>query len=73
MPQWEYMRWTVHDFHSNRAYLASVNDADVRDRTRLLGPVLNQAGDEGWELVGVAPIGQGGVGVLFFKRSKAED
>jgi hypothetical protein len=66
------MRWRVHDFHSNGAYLANGNDVDVRDRTRLLTPLLDQAGEEGWELVGIAPIGQGGVGVLFFKRPLME-
>jgi hypothetical protein len=73
MPTWEYMRWRVQDFHSDAAYPVSINDVDIRDRARPLGELLDQAGDEGWELVSAAPIGQGGVGILFFKRLKAED
>jgi hypothetical protein len=73
VPQWEYMCWRGHDFHSKDAYLAGVNEVDVQDRTRLLAPLLDQAGEEGWELVNAAPIGQGGVGVLYFKRLKAQD
>ena len=73
MPTWEYMRWRVQDFHSDAAYPVSINDVDIRDRARPLGELLDQAGDEGRELVSAAPIGQGGVGILFFKRLKAED
>jgi hypothetical protein len=48
MPKWEYLRWRVHDFHSNAAYLVSVNDVEVRDRAHRLAPSLERAGDEGW-------------------------
>jgi hypothetical protein len=72
VPKWEYMRWRVRNFHLKDAYIASVDDADVAANTRALSPALERAGDEGWELVSAAPLGQGGVGVLIFKRPKGE-
>jgi hypothetical protein len=71
--KWEYMRWRVQDFHSDAAHVVRINDVEGGDRTRPLGRMLEQAGNEEWELVSVAPIGQGGIGILFFKRPKAED
>ena len=72
MPQWAYMRWRVQSFHSQDACLAGITDAAVREGARSLSRMLEQAGEAEGELVSAAPLGQGGVGVLFFKRPKAE-
>ena len=54
------------------ACLAGITDEAVRAGARSLSRMLEQAGEAEWELVSAAPLGQGGVGVLFFKRPKAE-
>ena len=51
----------------------AVEEIDVRGgRARSLGPLLDELGEQGWELVAVASIGGPDRHTLFFKRPKGE-
>jgi len=65
------MTWTVVDTKTGRA-IRSVN-GERPDEYPPEQSALVEAGEQGWELVGVAGVGTKPEQVLYFKRPMAED
>ena len=70
VPQWEYMTWTTSDTKAGRS-VRLVNGERLAEY-RLEHPALVEAGEQGWELVGVVAAGAKQEFALYFKRPKAE-
>ena len=69
-PLWEYMTWTTTDTKAGRS-IRFVNGERLEEY-RLGHPALVEAGEQGWELVGVVAAGAKQEFMLYFKRPKAE-
>ena len=70
MSQWEYMTWTTTDTKDGRA--VRLMNGQRLDDYPLEYPELVEAGEQGWELVGVVAAGARQEHTLYFKRPKTE-
>lgn len=69
MQKWEYLRVTARYEHGGwSVYININNDRPAGERTNDFTGVLNDFGEQGWEVV-TAALSENGV-TLFFKRPK---
>jgi hypothetical protein len=67
VPIWEYMTWRVSDLGEASAHVRIVNGEELDRKERPpFYEALARAGDDGWDLVGIASD------TLIFKRPKSE-
>ena len=67
MQQWEYLEATV-DLEKKTWKDSAGRERRIRKRSTV--DVLNELGEEGWELAGVSPLSGDTVSRLYFKRRR---
>jgi hypothetical protein len=70
VPTWEYQTWTTADTKAGRS-IREIN-GEALGEYRPEYPALAEAGQQGWELVGVVASGVKNAHTLYFKRLLSE-